>query len=41
MPARGGPALVVDAAGIVRDRHIGQLNEQVRAEQLAAIGLDR
>jgi cytochrome c biogenesis protein CcmG/thiol:disulfide interchange protein DsbE len=31
----------VDAAGIVRYRHVGPLNEQVLAEQLAAIGLER
>lgn len=31
----------VDAAGIVRYRHVGPLNEQVLAEQLAALGLDR
>jgi cytochrome c biogenesis protein CcmG/thiol:disulfide interchange protein DsbE len=31
----------VDGTGIVRFRHVGPLNEQVLAEQLAAIGLDR
>jgi cytochrome c biogenesis protein CcmG/thiol:disulfide interchange protein DsbE len=31
----------VDAAGIVRYRHIGPLNQQVLAEQLAVLGLDR
>jgi cytochrome c biogenesis protein CcmG/thiol:disulfide interchange protein DsbE len=31
----------VDAAGIVRYRHVGPLNERVLGEQLAALGLDR
>jgi cytochrome c biogenesis protein CcmG/thiol:disulfide interchange protein DsbE len=31
----------VDATGIVRYRHVGPLTEQVLAEQLAALGLDR
>lgn len=31
----------VDGTGIVRYRHVGPLNDQVLAEQLAAIGLDR
>jgi cytochrome c biogenesis protein CcmG/thiol:disulfide interchange protein DsbE len=31
----------VDASGIVRYRHLGPLTEQVLAEQLAALGLDR
>lgn len=31
----------VDASGIVRYRHLGPLTEDVLAEQLAALGLDR
>lgn len=31
----------VDATGIVRYRHIGPLSEQVMAEQLAVLGLER
>jgi cytochrome c biogenesis protein CcmG/thiol:disulfide interchange protein DsbE len=31
----------VDADGIIRYRHVGPLNEQVLAEQLAALGVDR
>jgi cytochrome c biogenesis protein CcmG/thiol:disulfide interchange protein DsbE len=31
----------VDATGIVRYRHVGPLSEQVLAEQLAALGLER
>jgi len=31
----------VDAAGVVRYRHVGPLNDQVLREQLAALGLDR